>query len=139
MNTRPRLIRSIPFWLLIVGSLASAGYGAFLLIDKLAVMETALTEGTTTGIEIYVGQIWAVFGAILVGAGVLGLGLAATLGALRALTTPTIVENVQVDWQDDLDEQEEPIERPTADERPVALEGADVETPASESTSTPTR
>lgn len=136
MNTRPRLIRSIPFWLLVVGSLASAGYGAFLLLDKLAVMETALTEGTTTGIEIYVGQIWAVFGAILVGAGVLGLGLAATLGALRSLTTPTVVENVQVDWQDDIDES---VERPAADERPAALEDADVETPASEPAPTTTR
>jgi hypothetical protein len=136
MNTRPRLISSIPFWLLVVGSLASAGFGAFLLLDKLAVMETALTEGTTTGIEIYVGQIWAVFGAILVGAGVLGLGLAATLGALRSLTAPTVVENVQVDWQDDIDES---VERPAADERPASLEDADVETPASEPAPTTTR
>ncbi|MDJ1115205.1 dinucleotide-utilizing enzyme [Microbacterium dauci] len=138
MNTRPRLIRSIPFWLLIVGSLASVGVGAYLLIDKLGAMETALTQGTATGIEVYVGQIWAVLGAILIGAGVVGLGLTATLGALRSLAAPAVVENVQVDWQDDLDAQDEtPVSDTEA--RPATLEDADVETSASDPAPTATR
>jgi hypothetical protein len=84
MNTRPRLTRSIPFWLLVAGSLASAAGGAVVLIDKLGTMETALTAGTATGVEVYVGQIWAVLGAILIGVGAIGLLLAFTLGALHA-------------------------------------------------------
>lgn len=84
MNTRPRLTRSIPFWLLVAGSLASAAAGSVVLIDKLTTMETALTAGTATGVEVYVGQIWAVLGAILVGVGAIGLLLAFTLGSLRA-------------------------------------------------------
>lgn len=84
MNTRPRLTRSIPFWLLVAGSLASGAAGGVVLMDKLAKMETALTAGTATGVDVYVGQIWAVLGAILVGVGAIGLLLAFTLGALRA-------------------------------------------------------
>lgn len=86
MNTRPRLTRSIPFWLLVAGSLASGAAGGVVLMDKLAKMETALTAGTATGVDVYVGQIWAVLGAILVGVGAIGLLLAFTLGALRAFT-----------------------------------------------------
>ncbi|MFM9500649.1 hypothetical protein ACKI1Q_44695, partial [Streptomyces galilaeus] len=36
-------------------------------------------------VEVYAGQIWAVLGAILVGVGAIGLALALTLGALRAI------------------------------------------------------
>lgn len=86
MNTRPRLTRSIPFWLLVAGSLASGAAGGVVLMDKLAKMETALTAGTATGVDVYVGQIWAVLGAILVGVGAIGLLLAFTLGALHAFT-----------------------------------------------------
>jgi len=88
MNTRPRLTRSIPFWLLVAGSLASSAAGAVILIEKLGTMETALTAGTATGVEVYVGQIWAVLGAILIGVGAIGLLLAFTLGSLRAFATP---------------------------------------------------
>jgi hypothetical protein len=102
-------------------------------------METALTQGTATGIEVYVGQIWAVLGAILIGAGAVGLGLTATLGALRSLAAaPAVVENVQVDWQDDLDTPDESPDSDT-DARPASLEDADVETSASDAAPAGTR
>ncbi|GAB3601732.1 dinucleotide-utilizing enzyme [Microbacterium aureliae] len=88
--SRPRLITRIPFWGLVAGSLASAGVGGALLADKLNIMTATLTDGTATGVEVYVGQSVAVLGAILVGAGVLGILLAltvATLASLRAHTT----------------------------------------------------
>ena len=66
MNTRPRLTRSIPFWGLVVGSVASIGFGVWLTIDKLTVMETKLLDGTATGVEVYGGQAWAVFAAAFV-------------------------------------------------------------------------
>lgn len=89
-----RLIRSTPFWVLVGGSVVAIAGGAYLLISKLTLMASTLTDGTATGVEVYAGQIWAVLGAILIGAGVIGLALALTLGALRAVVSPaaTIVE-----------------------------------------------
>ncbi|MFI8632208.1 dinucleotide-utilizing enzyme [Microbacterium sp. NPDC077663] len=103
MNTRPRLTRSIPFWLLVAGSLASGAAGGVVLMDKLAKMETALTAGTATGVDVYVGQIWAVLGAILVGVGAIGLLLAFTLGALRAFAV-TPASQVAAPEEHDADE-----------------------------------
>ena len=96
MNTRPRLTRSIPFWVLVAGSLASSAAGAVVLIDKLGTMETALNAGTATGVEVYVGQVWAILGAILIGVGVTGLLLAFSLGALRAFAVAPRAQDVDV-------------------------------------------
>lgn len=85
MTVHPRLVRSIPFWTLIAGSAAAIGGGAYLLVDKLGTMEEALLAGTATGVEVYVGQVWAVVGGILIGAGVLGLALALTVASARSL------------------------------------------------------
>ncbi|MFT4214562.1 MAG: dinucleotide-utilizing enzyme [Microbacterium sp.] len=84
-----RLSRSVPYWILVAGSAASIAGGAYLLVDKLGGMDTRLTDGSATSNDVYVGQIWAVFGAILVGAGLVGLALALTLGALRAFSADT--------------------------------------------------
>lgn len=90
MNTRPRLIRSLPFWALIVGSLAAALGGTYLLFDTLGGMDARLLDGSATTSDVYVGQIWAVLGTVLIGAGVIGLLLALTVASLRAFapTTP---------------------------------------------------
>ncbi|WP_454137465.1 dinucleotide-utilizing enzyme [Microbacterium paulum] len=100
-----RLIRSIPFWVLVGGSVVAIAGGAFLLISKLNTMATTLTDGTATGVEVYAGQIWAVSGAILAGAGFVGLALALTLGALRSVVAPaadvvTVVEPVA--WEEEV-------------------------------------
>lgn len=80
-----RLSRSTPFWVLVGGSVVTIAGGAYLLVSKLTLMATTLTDGTATGVEVYAGQIWAVLGAILVGVGAIGLALALTLGALRTI------------------------------------------------------
>lgn len=85
-----RLSRSTPFWVLVGGSVAATAGGAYLLISKLSGMDAGLTDGTATTSDVYVGQIWAVVGAILVGAGLIGFALALTLGALRALAAPPV-------------------------------------------------
>jgi len=85
MSTRPRLIRSVPFLVLLVGSLASAAGGAYVLLDRLGGMDSRLTAGTATSNDVYVGQIWAVLGAILIGVGLIGLALSLTIGALSGL------------------------------------------------------
>ncbi|QKJ19597.1 dinucleotide-utilizing enzyme [Microbacterium hominis] len=103
MSARPRLARSIPFWGLITASLASAAAGALILVDKLGTMTTTLLDGTATGVEVYVGQSLAVLGAILIGAGVLGLLLAFTVGAIATLRPAAAVEVVEP-LDDEIDE-----------------------------------
>jgi len=94
MPNTARVTRSIPFWVLVGGSVVAIGGGVYLLVNKLTVMASTLTDGTATGVEVYAGQIWAVLGAILIGAGIIGLALALTLGTLGSLlrgAAPAIV------------------------------------------------
>lgn len=102
--TRPRLTRSVPFWILLSGSVVSIGAGAFVLVEKLGTMATTLADGTATGVEVYAGQIWAVLGAILVGAGLIGLALAATLATLRSFAPVAPVEVIDAPAWVEVDE-----------------------------------
>lgn len=114
------LTRSIGFWLLLVLSLAAAGVGGWLVAGQVGTMTSTLLDGTATGIEVYVGQSLIVVGAVLLGAGIIGILLAVALTAVQALlpaATPVVVE--PIDWT-----AEEPA--PTQDaEAPVAETVAD--------------
>ena len=102
MTTRPSLLRSIPFWLLIVLSLATVVYGAWLFIVTTGSMTTGLAAQTATTADVYVGQIIAIIGGILIGTGLLGLALALVLGVLRSLIPAPAVEIVEpIDWNDE--------------------------------------
>ncbi|WP_019179288.1 hypothetical protein [Microbacterium yannicii] len=92
MPTRPRLVRSIPFWVLLIVSLATAAAGAYILSDRLGAMTTTLTAGTATTVDVYVGQSVAVAGAIVLGAGIVGVLLALTIAALSTLRPRAAVE-----------------------------------------------
>jgi hypothetical protein len=85
MTARPRLVRSVPYWVLVVGSLAVGAVGLWLTLDKLGVMTATLADGSATGVEVYAGQSWAILGSIMIGAGVVGLALALTLAAAASL------------------------------------------------------
>ena len=63
MPTRPRLISSIPFWGLLVVSLATIAGGWYITTDKLGTMTTTLTDGSATGVDVYVGQSIAQLGS----------------------------------------------------------------------------
>lgn len=115
MNTRPRLTRSIPFWGLVVGSVASIAFGVWLTTDKLTVMETKLLDGTATGVEVYGGQAWAVFAAAFVCAGLVGLVAALALGAARTFAARPVEVVEAIEWQ-----QEDPDVETHDDETPVA-------------------
>ena len=100
MSTRPRLVRSIPFWGLVAVSLGTIAGGAYVLNGTLGTMTTTLTDGTATGVDVYVGQSVAQLGAILVGAGVIGLLLALGVAAAATLRPHPPVEVVEpVDWE----------------------------------------
>ena len=85
MTARPRLARSVPYWVLVVGSVAAGAVGLWLTLDKLGVMTDTLADGSATGVEVYAGQSWAVLGAILIGTGLIGLAFALTLAAAASL------------------------------------------------------
>jgi hypothetical protein len=105
MPTRPHLVRSIPFWALVVASLATALGGAALLVDKLGVMTTTLTDGTATGVEVYVGQSVAGLGATLLAAGIVGILIALAVATIATLRPHAPVEVVEpIDWTDEADE-----------------------------------
>lgn len=122
MAVRPRLVRSIPFWILVAGSLASVAVGAWLVVDKISLMNSTLLDGTATGIEVYGGQAWVTLGAALVGAGIVGLVAALFLGALRSFVAPAPVEVVEpIDWAADEPVSDEPVSDEPAQDEPRAL------------------
>lgn len=85
-NRRPaRLVRSLPFWLLLVASIAALAVGLVLTVPTIGTMTATLTDGTATGIEVYSGQAWVTVGAALIGAGSVGIALVLALGAASAL------------------------------------------------------
>ncbi len=119
MTSRPRLVRSVPYWALVAGSAASLGYGIWLTNDKLSIMSASLTDGTATGVEVYVGQSWAVFAAAFVAAGLIGLVAALALAAGRSLAAQRPVEVVEaIAWAQD----EPPVD---PDDAPIAVPEAD--------------
>ena len=85
MTARPRLVRSIPYGALIVGSVAAGGVGLWLTLEKLGVMTASILDGSATGVEVYAGQSWAVLGSVLIGAGLIGLAFALTLAVAASL------------------------------------------------------
>jgi hypothetical protein len=101
MTARPRLVRSVPYWVLVVGSLAVGAVGLWLTLDKLGVMTATLADGSATGVEVYAGQSWAILGSIMIGAGVVGLALALTLAAAASLVKPEEPVVVLADSFDD--------------------------------------
>ncbi|GAA1958987.1 dinucleotide-utilizing enzyme [Microbacterium aquimaris] len=119
MTTRPRLVRSIPFWILLAGSAGVAGYGASMVTGTLDSMTTTLLDGSATGVDVYVGQSTAVVGAVLIGAGVLGFLLTlavATAATLRPVTAPEVIEPPRADPDSELEDDATPVEAPTDDE-----------------------
>lgn len=79
------LTRSAGFWLLVVVSLAATAVGGWIIAGQVGTMTTTLLAGTATGVEVYVGQSLVVVGAVVLGAGLVGLLLSLGLVAARTL------------------------------------------------------
>lgn len=100
MSTRPRLARSIPFWGLLVVSLATAAGGAFLLTSKVGSLTAVLTDNSATAVDVYVGQVIAIIGGILLATGIIGVLLTLAVAALSTLRPVPPVEVVEpIDWK----------------------------------------
>jgi hypothetical protein len=99
MNPRPRLVSSISFWVLLVLSLASLGYGLWIVLDKINVMTSTLQDQSATGVEVYAGQSWIVFGAAFIGAGAIGVIVTLALVTVSSLLPRPAVAVVEtIDW-----------------------------------------
>ncbi|AZS36633.1 hypothetical protein CVS47_01240 [Microbacterium lemovicicum] len=92
MNVRPSLTRSIPFWILLVASLAVTVAGAAIVATTLPAMIAGLDDQTATGGLVYGGQSWITIGSGLLAAGLVGLFVLLALAAARSflpVATPT--------------------------------------------------
>jgi hypothetical protein len=137
MTSRPRLVRSIPFWILLVGSLAATVLGGALSFTKITAMIVGLDAQTATTAEVYGGQSWIVIGAALLAAGLVGLVATLSLAVIRSLLATAPAEVEQVDdvavASDDLPFVEVPAaaQQPHAESAtPVPAEESPVAAPA---------
>ena len=139
MRSRPRLITSIPFWVLIAGSLAVIGAGLWNVFRGVDAMGQVLTNPNATVVEVYVAQTWAIVGGGLTAAGIVGLFIALAIAAASVLVPRPDVAIESIDWSSDdetaLDaspsnvSRTAPADAPSASgSTPVALEDPDVET-----------
>lgn len=99
--TRPRLTRSIPFWILLAGSLGVTAYGAWIVVDRITTMNSAIADQTATGVEVYGGQAWVTLGAALVGAGVIGIIASLFLAVLRSFVAVPVEVVEPIDWAEE--------------------------------------
>lgn len=137
MHTRPRLLTSIPFWVLVAGSLAAIIGGLAIVLNGITAMEEVLNDPNATVVQVYVGQSWVVVGAAVLGAGAVGLVAVLALAAATALTRRPDVAVESIDWSSDDETAAAPAVAPYAPaataapvETPIAVEDADIETPS---------
>ncbi|MEZ3157105.1 hypothetical protein AB1K56_09275 [Microbacterium sp. BWR-S6Y] len=132
MKTRPRLVTSIPFWVLVVGSLAAIAGGLAIVLNGIDAMEQVLDDPNATVVQVYVGQSWVVVGAAVLGAGAIGIVAVLALAAATALVRRPDVSVETIDWSSD--EETAPQNAapfaPATTATPLAVEDADVEVPS---------
>ncbi|MFJ6652565.1 hypothetical protein ACIQLJ_07210 [Microbacterium sp. NPDC091313] len=125
MTARP-LFRSIPFWLLFVGSLALTGLGIWLTLDRLTRIESAISAPTeASNIEVYVGQPAATVGGALLAAGLIGLFLTLTVATISSLLPRSTAVVEQIDWTSEEESAPEPEYTPAVAAAPAAASAAD--------------
>jgi hypothetical protein len=97
MNTaRPTLTRSIPFWALVVLSIAAVAFGAWFSLSQISTMTAGITDQTATAAGVYGAQSLVILGAAVLGAGLIGILLALTIAALRAFVPTQSLDVVEV-------------------------------------------
>lgn len=144
MTSRPRLITNIPFWILFIASLGLTGLGTWIILDQLGRLEASLRDQSQTAdqvqatVNVYVGQPAAVVGAVILGAGLVGLLLTLALAAYRTLKPEPATEPVEtIDWTSD-DQAVADTFAPATTAAPVAApvitEDPDVEVPTTSPT-----
>lgn len=139
MQTRPRLVTSIPFWVLVVASVAAIAGGLAIVLNGIDAMEQVLNDPNATVVQVYVGQSWVVVGAAVLGAGAIGIALVLALAAATALVRRPDVAVETIDWNSDEETAPEAFgaapyiatsTTAATSGAPLAVEDADVEVPS---------
>lgn len=110
MSTRPRLVRSIPFWGLLAASLTLIGVGAWLVAERVGRIEAGVLSQTQEGaIDVYTSPSVVTAGAAILGAGLIGVLLTLAVATASTLRPHPPVEVVEpIDWDADADDTDAP-------------------------------
>ncbi|MDQ1122394.1 dinucleotide-utilizing enzyme [Microbacterium trichothecenolyticum] len=138
MQTRPRLVTSIPFWVLVVASLAAVIGGLVIVLRQVDAIEALVNDPNATVVTVYVAQSWVSVGAAVLAAGAIGVASALAVAAVVTTRTRPDVAIETIDWSSDDETALEPAAEtavpaaaaPATVAAPIAVEDADVETPS---------
>lgn len=128
MSRTPRLITSVPYGVLVVGSLAATVAGGTLSFRALDTMTSTLLDGSATGVEVYAGQAIITLGAPILGAGLIGLALAVALAAAKRLAPSATAPAPAAEEEPEVEEEpgvEEELTAPSEPAAPYAASPAD--------------
>lgn len=141
MQTRPRLVTSIPFWVLVIASLAAVIGGLVLVLRQVDAIQALVNDPNATVVTVYVAQSWVSVGAAVLAAGAIGLASALAVATVVTTRSNPDVAIETIDWNNDDETAPEPASSAaglfaapaattTATAAPIAVEDADVETPS---------
>ncbi|MEV8242038.1 hypothetical protein AB0O90_17465 [Microbacterium testaceum] len=137
MQTRPRLVTNIPFWVLVIASLAAVIGGLVLVLAQVNAIQALVNDPNATVVTVYVAQSWVSVGAAVLAAGAIGLASALAVATVVSTRTNPEVAVETIDWTSDEETAPEqapafataPSAAPTT-AAPIAVEDADIETPS---------
>lgn len=140
MQTRPRLVTNVPFWVLVIASLAAVIGGLVLVLRQVDAIQALVNDPNATVVTVYVAQSWVSVGAAILAAGAIGLASALAVATVVSTRTNPDVAIETIDWTSDDESAAEqipafatapaaatPAEQTAA---PIAVEDADIETPS---------
>lgn len=140
MQTRPRLVTNVPFWVLVIASLAAVIGGLVLVLRQVDAIQALVNDPNATVVTVYVAQSWVSVGAAILAAGAIGLASALAVATVVSTRTNPDVAIETIDWTSDDESAAEQIPAfataPAATTpavqtaAPIAVEDADIETPS---------
>ncbi len=140
MQTRPRLVTNVPFWVLVIASLAAVIGGLVLVLRQVDAIQSLVNDPNATVVAVYVAQSWVSVGAAVLAAGAIGLASALAVATVVSTRRNPDVAIETIDWTSDEESAAEQIPAfatttpaaPAVAETaaPIAVEDADIETPS---------
>ena len=137
MQTRPRLVTNVPFWVLVIASLAAVIGGLVLVLAQVNAIQALVNDPNATVVTVYVAQSWVSVVAASLKKGAIGRASALAVATVVSTRTNPEVAIETIDWTSDEETAPEqapafataPSAAPTT-AAPIAVEDADIETPS---------
>ncbi len=101
MQTRPRLVTNVPFWVLVIASLAAVIGGLVLVLRQVDAIQALVNDPNATVVTVYVAQSWVSVGAAVLAAGAIGLASALAVATVVSTRTNPDVAIETIDWTSD--------------------------------------